>query len=76
MQFAAQQIHRNLARHNDMFVAFAAANFLAVDLKMTRRLVYDLLGCTVLRATLANIAELSFGGCGVGCYATHFGIGE
>ena len=44
VQFATQQIHSNLPRRSNVFVALTAAHFFAIDLEVAGGFVDDLLG--------------------------------
>ena len=76
VEFAAQQVHSNLPRHNDMLSSLSTTNFFAIDLEMAGGLIDNLFGGEMLRATAPDIAKQAFCCHYVRSDAAHLGISK
>ena len=75
MEVVAQDVHGDLARHNDVFVALAAQDFIDADLEMLGSAFDDLLGAEVFGARFGGAAYAGDDG-EAGGDAAHFANGN
>ena len=76
VELAAQQVHGNLSRHNDMLSPLSTTDFFAVDLEMASSLIDNLLGGEMLRTTAPDIAKQTLRRHHIRGDAAHLGISK